>query len=397
MEKKLLVLGKIYPESNSSAAGWRMMQLLNWFKEHYEIHFATGATKTRFSDALEGIEIHEMQLNDNSFDEFVRALNPDIVLFDRFMTEEQFGWRVMEQCPDALRILDTEDLHFLRAFRKKNKDGDISSIRTDLMKRELLSILRSDLTLMISNEESNLLMHHYTVPAYKLLTVPICMDKQNEGLTYEERSDFLFVGNFLHEPNKDAIHFLKQEIWPEIRVKLKDAKLHIYGAYASEKEKSLHDEKNGFCIKGRGDDMDVITQKIRVSFCPVRFGAGIKGKVLEAMKNGSPVVTTPIGAEGIFETNAWCVASDTRDFIEKAIELYQSKQRWKDEQKKAYQLLQGKFNEQRNKEWLLNRVRYFSINIHELRKKDVLGQVLSYHSIQSSKYLSKWIMAKNKK
>ena len=120
--KKLLVIGFVWPEPNSSAAGGRIMQLISIFIENgFEITFASPALDSDFMVDLAafGVEKRAIELNNSSFDDFVIELNPDVVLFDRFMIEEQFGWRVSENCPKAIRLLDTEDLHCLRAARQK--------------------------------------------------------------------------------------------------------------------------------------------------------------------------------------------------------------------------------------------------------------------------------------
>ena len=150
MQPTLLVIGFVYPEPNSSAAGTRMLQLIEAFQEQdYNITFATTCKKSENAFDLEslGVNVVEIVLNHSSFDVFIKSLNPAIVLFDRFMTEEQFGWRVSEHCPGALRILDTEDLHFLRKGRQKafnsNQETDISFLKSDIAKREIASIYRS--------------------------------------------------------------------------------------------------------------------------------------------------------------------------------------------------------------------------------------------------------------
>jgi hypothetical protein len=122
MQPTLLIIGFVYPEPNSSAAGSRMLQLIQAFQDNdYRITLATTCKKSDNAFDLKsiGVTVVEIQLNHSSFDAFIKSLNPSIVLFDRFMTEEQFGWRVAEHCPDALRILDTEDLHCLRKARQK--------------------------------------------------------------------------------------------------------------------------------------------------------------------------------------------------------------------------------------------------------------------------------------
>lgn len=116
----LLIIGFVWPEPNSSAAGGRMLQLITQFQQQgFSITFACPAMDSDFMADLSSLNIDKksIALNCSSFDTFIRELNPAVVLFDRFMIEEQFGWRVAENCPDALRILDTEDLHCLRLAR----------------------------------------------------------------------------------------------------------------------------------------------------------------------------------------------------------------------------------------------------------------------------------------
>lgn len=122
MKKELLVIGFVWPEPKSSAAGSRMLQVIEQFQnQDYTITFASAAktSQNTFDLASIGVHLQGIHLNDTSFDVFISQLNPDVVLFDRFMTEEQYGWRVAEQCPKALRVLDTEDFHGLRKAREQ--------------------------------------------------------------------------------------------------------------------------------------------------------------------------------------------------------------------------------------------------------------------------------------
>ncbi|MCG8753208.1 glycosyltransferase, partial [Tenacibaculum finnmarkense] len=159
--KQLLIIGYVWVEPNSSAAGSRMLQLIELFKKNnYKITFASPAQKGEKAFNLSEIGVNEasIALNSASFDGFIEELNPEIVLFDRFMMEEQFGWRVAENCPDAIRILDTEDLHFLRKTRhqqlKKGQNFSTDALLKSVdAKREIASILRCDLSLIISTYE----------------------------------------------------------------------------------------------------------------------------------------------------------------------------------------------------------------------------------------------------
>ncbi len=118
MKQHILILGTVWVEPNSSAAGSRMLQLIELFQDqNYKVTFASTAQKSEKAANLTSLQVDEVaiELNSSSFDDFISNLKPTIVLFDRFMTEEQFGWRVAENCPNALRILDTEDLHFTQS------------------------------------------------------------------------------------------------------------------------------------------------------------------------------------------------------------------------------------------------------------------------------------------
>jgi O-antigen biosynthesis protein len=186
MNLTLLVIGFVYPEPNSSAAGTRMLQLIEAFQsQNYNITFATTCKKSEHAFDLKsiGLSVVEIELNHSSFDEFVKTLNPAIVLFDRFMTEEQFGWRVSEQCPSALKILDTEDLHFLRKGRQKafnsNQQTKENFFTTDTAKREIASIYRSDLSLVISKSELEILTNTYKIDPAILWYLPFMIASEN--------------------------------------------------------------------------------------------------------------------------------------------------------------------------------------------------------------------------
>ena len=146
--QNILIIGFVWPEPNSSAAGTRMEQLLILFKEWgWSVTFATPALESDFMIDPEaiGVEKKSITLNCSSFDKFIQELNPSIVLFDRFLMEEQFGWRVAEFCPNALRILDTIDLHCLRLSRQKafneKRDFDINDLLINAKERFLVKDL----------------------------------------------------------------------------------------------------------------------------------------------------------------------------------------------------------------------------------------------------------------
>lgn len=409
---KLLIIGIVWPEPNSSAAGSRMMQLIELFKaQEWELSFVSPAVKTSHSVDLEslGISTQIIKLNHDSFDEYLKSFAPDVVLFDRFMIEEQFGWRVAEHCPDALRILDTEDLHCLRKVRqeafKKRKEFQVASLLTsEIAKREIASIYRCDMTLIISTYEMELLTTVFKVDKALLWYLPFLLnplkeDHFNNLPAFEDRAHFMTIGNFKHEPNWNMVLYLKETIWPLIKKELPEAELHVYGSYPSGKVTQLHNEKQGFFIKGWTEDANQVMQKARVCLAPLRFGAGIKGKFVEAMQNGTPSITTSIGAEGMHGKLPWNgkIADEVAEIVANAVTLYRNKETWEVARKNGKTIINSVYKKELYIHDLIDRLHQLKTNLEEHRSNNFTGSMLLHHTLQSTKYLSKWITEKGTK
>ena len=407
--KKLLVIGYHWPEPGSTAAGVRMMQLLEVFLEDgYNITFSSTALKSEHSADLEslGIRSQEIILNSNTFDDFIAGFSPNLVLFDRFLTEEQFGWRVAEQCPEALRILDTEDLHSLRHVRERlfKKGASFTAdawVQEDKTKREISSIYRCDLSLIISSYEMELLTEVLKIDNSLLLHLPFFLSKieeDNQFPAFENRRDFIFIGGGKHSPNIDAIKWLKTEIWPKISTELPEAKLRVYGAYLPQQILEMHNEKEGFFVMGRAEDVDQVMQSARVCLAPLRFGAGIKGKLISAMQNGTPSITTSVGAEGMYADLPWngTIANNTTDFAEAAISIYTNKRDWEKAQQNGVEINNQCCSKQELKSRLCSRLKELQKNLTAHRSKNFIGALLQHQTLASTKYMGKWIEEKGK-
>ncbi|MBH0003336.1 glycosyltransferase [Pseudoalteromonas sp. SWYJZ12] len=406
--KKVLVIGYVWPEPNSSAAGTHMMSLLNAFRaQNWDVEFATPAQRTDHMVNLDdfGITSQSIALNCDSFDEYVKAYNPDIVMFDRFMMEEQFGWRIDKHCPNAIKILDTEDLQCLRNARheafKGERDFTTSDLHSDIAKREIAAILRCDLSLIISSYEMSLLNSVFKIEPGLLHHLPFMVDLSSlptSTKTFEQRQHFMTIGNFRHAPNWDAVLYL-QKIWPLIRKQLPEAELHIYGSYPPPKATALNNPKTGFLIKGWADNAFDVMQSARVCLAPLRFGAGIKGKLLEAMIMQTPSVTTNIGAEGMHNDLPWPgkIANTADDFANAAVEMYTNQSDFEQAQQDGNTLLNTLYNKVQLSAALIKKVDSISSDLNAHREKNFTGQMLKHHTMRSTQYMSQWIAEKNKK
>ncbi|CAM2893641.1 glycosyltransferase [Pseudoalteromonas distincta] len=406
--KKVLVIGYVWPEPNSSAAGTHMMSLLNAFRaQNWDVEFATPAQRTDHMVNLDdfGITSQSIALNCDSFDEYVKTYNPDIVMFDRFMMEEQFGWRVDKHCPHAVKILDTEDLQCLRNARheafKGEREFTTSDLHSDIAKREIAAILRCDLSLIISSYEMSLLNSVFKIEPSLLHHLPFMVDLSSlpaSTKTFEQRQHFMTIGNFRHAPNWDAVLYL-QKIWPLIRKQLPKAELHIYGSYPPPKATALNNPKTGFLIKGWADNAFDVMQSARVCLAPLRFGAGIKGKLLEAMIMQTPSVTTNIGAEGMHNDLPWPgkIANTADDFASAAVEMYNNQSDFEHAQQDGNTLLNTLYDKAQLSAALIKKVDSISSDLNAHREKNFTGQMLKHHTMRSTQYMSQWIAEKNKK
>lgn len=409
--QKLLVIGFVWPEPNTTAAGNRMMQLLTVFKQRkFRICFASTASKTKYSENLEVREISEKEiiLNHSSFDTLVKDFDPSIVIFDRFMVEEQFGWRVAEACPDALRILNTEDLHSLRDYREKClKQGkqakDSDWVLEDKTLREIASIYRSDLTLLVSTHEVKLLQELARIPKTLLFHLPFMLNEirsthSSNWPRYEERQDFISFGNGKHTPNVDSFAYLKTKIWPLIRQRLPEAKLYIYGAYLPQHTLEMNEPKQGFFVHGWVEDLKEVVQKSRVVLAPLRYGAGIKGKLTMAMQCGTPSITTSVGAEGMQSENAWpgFVAIGADEIADKAVQLYKEPSLWHEAQAEGILSVNTFYNSEKLNIEFFEQIELKLQNLKSGRAKNVVGALLRHQNFSATKYMGKWIEEKNK-
>ncbi|WP_236178545.1 glycosyltransferase [Pseudomonas sputi] len=420
---KVLVIGYVWPEPRSSAASGHVMQILETFlQQGWDITFSSPAGPGEHKLDLTGLGIREVpiELNNSSFDTFISELAPDIVLFDQFMMEEQFGWRVEKHCPDAMRVLETSDLQSLRHARHQRlKDrlkacDDANDFHglfapalheefrlmadTDLAMREIAALYRCDLNLMISPVEIELLVQQFKLPAELLHWCPLMVDPPSAPpKTFDERVDFLSIGNFRHAPNWDAVLWLKSTIWPLIREQLPKAQLRIYGAYTPPKAATLHNRAQGFHIMNWAEDALQVMSDARVCLAPLRFGAGIKGKLIDAMLCGTPSVTTPTGAEGMHTHQPWpgAICRTAQDFANAAVQLYRDEILWQATQSHGQTLLEDIYQRAVHGPALIDKLLECRKNIQQRRLNNFTGSMLRHHLHKSTQYMSQWIEAKN--
>ncbi|HKJ18314.1 MAG TPA: glycosyltransferase, partial [Xanthomonadales bacterium] len=252
----------------------------------------------------------------------------DFVIACRHYVAVNYINLIRRHCPDARFIFDTIDLHYLREQRHADLEDSLPLKRSAEQTRrsELAVIAEADATLVVSPTEVELLQKDAPGEAVHVVSnIHRVVGSQNP---FNAREDIFFVGGFQHPPNIDAAIWFCNSVWPLILEKLPDLKFHLIGSKATEQIKSLHG--NGVIFHGFVPRLEPFLDGCRLSVAPLRYGAGVKGKVNLSMSRGQPVVATPAAVEGLFAHDGEdvLVASEPQEFADAVVRLYQDARLW---------------------------------------------------------------------
>lgn len=247
-----------------------------------------------------------------------RGKSLDAIMFCRHYIASRYVDQVRAFAPNARIIFDTIDLHFVREEREAELRNDAAMSRAAAVTRskELAVMRRADLTLVVSEFEKDLLAH--ILPTAQVDIISLINDEAPAPRPLAERSGILFIGGFRHPPNVDGVTWYINEVLPHVRRALPGVTTTIVGSNMPESIKNLACE--GVEIKGFVENTEPLLLAARVSIAPLRFGAGIKGKINEAMQYGIPVVATVCAVEGMhLEPESDVLVSDDPEAFAQAI------------------------------------------------------------------------------
>lgn len=234
------------------------------------------------------------------------------------------------------------DLHFLRLEREKKLDDKQYEDINRLKSLELSVIRKADIVYYPSKVEYEYIKNIDKDIEVKVITPYIYSDFSKKIPTdFSKREGLLFVGSFSHRPNVDALFFFLNQIWPLIKTKL-NINLYIVGSNANDEIKKVHSEKDGIIFKGFVSDRELeeLYLKSRISIVPLRYGAGVKGKLIESLYYGLPVISTKVGVEGINDIDDIVeVEDEAKEFATKLINLYQNINKLKERSLKSLEYI----------------------------------------------------------
>ncbi|MCC8625997.1 glycosyltransferase [Xanthomonas vesicatoria] len=335
-QRQVLILDECVPQPDRDSGSLRQFNLIRLLREE-GAHVVFVPTRRehagRHTRALQqlGVEVWYAPFLDG-IGSWLRTHGPRfaVVLLVRHHVAHACLPLLKQYAPQARTLFDTVDLHYLRERRGAELAGDANLLRSAerTRVRELEIMAATDVTLLVSAAEQAQL--RADAPQIRTALLSNLHEVAGSGHSFAQRRDLVFVGGFRHPPNVDAVQWFISAIFPQVRAQLPDVEFHCIGADLPEALKLLADECPGVRLHGHVPDLVPFMDSARIAVAPLRFGAGVKGKINLSMAHGQPVVGTTCAVEGMHlrDGEDVCVADAADAFANAIVQLYQDAARW---------------------------------------------------------------------
>lgn len=335
MRKRVLVIEHCTPTPDQDAGSVSVFNILLLLREmgfqvtfipednflylkSYTNRLQKAGIEVLYSPFVRSVEEHLMQ----------KGSRYDLAFMFRPRVVEKHVHLIEKYCPKAKKLFYTHDLHHIRMKREAELTGDKQMlVKAELMKlTELMCMYKMDTTILVSTAELDILEPQ--LPNCRLRVLPLLLNIPKTKVGYDSRADFCFVGGFQHTPNIDAVIYFVNSVMPIVRKKIPGIKFHIVGSNPTQDVLSLACED--VIVHGFVNDLNGFLDAMRLSIAPLRYGAGVKGKVGTSMAAGLPSVLSSVAAEGMnLIDGEHALISDSPTEMANAIEkIYIDNQLW---------------------------------------------------------------------
>lgn len=344
-KKNVLIIDSVIPEYDKDSGSRRLLELIKLMRQNGVGVFLMADKKeykypTDYIRAFEelGVIVYQPSLDSQG------RLITKTIFIDSIAPKLQFAWLhrpdVFEKYHAKIRkanhncqlIFDMVDFHYLRFFREWEQSGNpkLKEEAESHLQVELQNCKNADHIIVISETDKASLKRHFAEDTKMKVIGNIheFIEKDRSFQPFSERKNLLFVGGFKHLPNVDAVKFLHNDIMPLVWQRHPEISVVIVGSYPTEDILKLDSER--FVIKGFVKEIESYYKETRLFIAPLRFGAGIKGKIGQSFEHSLPLVTTDVGAEG-FDFSPFkeqMVASSAAELANKIIDLYTDESLW---------------------------------------------------------------------
>ena len=334
-QRQILIIDALTPrpdQDSGSLRMWNLMRLLCQEGAHVVFYPANRMQDGEYSRSLQamGVEVWHAPFA-KRFPAWLKEHGSrfDAILLSRYYVAHDLLPLVKQHAPKAKLVFDSVDLHYLREMRQAKVSSDSSlqrqAIRTRA--RELSVIAKADLTFVVSKVEQQLLQTDAPLASVELLSN--LHELVSNTHSFDMRKDLVFVGGFRHTPNVDAMQWFLADVWPDVLRRLPGVAFHCIGSDPPASLLALG-QAAGVQVHGHVPDLDPAMNGMRIAVAPLRFGAGVKGKVNLSMAHGQPVVATTCAVEGMHLQDGVdvLVADDAQAFADAVVRLYQDQALW---------------------------------------------------------------------
>ena len=331
----VLVIDALTPTPDRDSGSLRLVNLMRLLREEgAHVVFLPADLKHAgaYTEALQAIGVETWFAPFvGSVPGWLREHGPrfDSVIACRHYVAREFLPLLRKYAPRAQLVFDTIDLHYLREQRAAEVAGDAAGARMAQGTRalELEVIARSDLTLVVSGAERALLADD--APGARVAVLSNLHRIAGPGAPFAQRRDLVFVGGFRHPPNVDAVRWFADAVFPRIRERLPEVRFHCIGGDVVAAVQALA-ARDGITVHGHVPDIAPYMEGCRVALAPLRYGAGVKGKVNLSMAHGQPVVATSCAVEGMHTRDGYdvLVADDAEAFADAVVRLHEDPALW---------------------------------------------------------------------
>lgn len=334
-QRQILVIDALTPQPDHDSGSVRLVNLMRLLREegtHVVFLPANREHAGAYTEALQQLGVEAW------YAPFARRAPAwlhehgarfDSVLLCRHYVASEFLPLLRRHAPQARVLFDSVDLHYLREQRAAELGRDSALLRSAMRTRkaELNVIARADVTLVVSEAERTLLAHD--APQANVEVLSNLHRISGPGLPFSQRRDLVFVGGFRHPPNVDAVSWFVEEVFPLVRTQLPGVSFHCIGSHLTPGIAALS-HRDGVVVHGHVPDITPYMDGCRIAVAPLRYGAGVKGKINLSMAHGQPVVATPCAIEGMHLRDGTdvLVADDVDTFAAHVVRLYQDRSLW---------------------------------------------------------------------
>lgn len=346
-KQNLLIITPKFLDKNSSAGDYRVYSLIKNLHKYFNIYLFVTDTSSKLKDKSLNRYIKSYLKKTSSittFKKYLKKYKIDYCLFERYFN---LPFDLYKFIPLTKSVIDVHEIGFIKT-QELSKVQEIEDYYKKIFKaKELLFYQNAKLLICISEKEKEILKKYF--PNKQIAVIPTCTEIYKVKNNFEQRKDICFFGAFNHSPNADAVKYFAEQIFPKLNNLFPDMKLYVLGSGSS----MFKNKYKNIFIKENIKNICKELSKYRLFVCPLRYGAGLKKKSLDAMASKTPLVSTKFGVEGIKSLENKYVSSQT-EFINEIKSLYTNKKLWNKQAVNNFNIVNKYYSQNKFSKYILN-------------------------------------------